>query len=181
MTEKTPGAENATGTGSSVKPKPVKPKAAKPKKTAKSKKNPPRAKKTGRPAWSPSIAERTTVERMKFCGESEAMIARALKVDVDTLRKHCAHELENGYANNRAQVTKLLFEAAEKGNVSAIARLDEMGKISRAAGAVADRGKPKSEPKPAKLGKKEVQQVAAEKVTGKFAVPEGPKLVVSNK
>lgn len=110
------------------------------------------------------------------------MIARALKVDVDTLRKHCAHELENGYANNRAEVTKLLFEAAGKGNVSAIKRLDEMGKLSRAASTYGDRPKPvQQEPKPEKVGKKEEQKIAAQQVSGKFAAPTPPKLVVSNK
>lgn len=125
---------------------------------------------------------------MKFCGESEAMIARALKVDVDTLRKHCAHELENGYANRRAQVTNMLFEAAEKGNAAAIKRLDEMGKISRAAGALKDREAggvvPEAVPAPKseKPGKKQERQAAAERVAaaGKFAPPPAPKLVVNN-
>jgi hypothetical protein len=85
----------------------------------------------GRPEWVPSIDERTSVEHMKFCGESEALIARSMKVDVKSLRKHCRYELENGHANRRRQVIKKLFEAADEGNVSAIKRLDEIGRMSR--------------------------------------------------
>ncbi|NEV75480.1 hypothetical protein DYI24_00090 [Rhodopseudomonas sp. BR0C11] len=123
-----------------------------------------------------------TVEQLKYAGESDAMIARSLKVDVDTLRKHCAYELENGYANRRREVTRLMFEQASKGAGWAIKRLDEIGKVSRAAAAVGDRGKaqPQSPPKPPKLGKKEERQAAAENVGGKFKAPEPPKLVVNN-
>ncbi|MGY4224343.1 hypothetical protein ACVMIH_001704 [Bradyrhizobium sp. USDA 4503] len=183
MTEKPTADENPAEASDRAEAKPAKRKASKPKKRGTSSKSAKRNK-GGRPAWAPSIADRQTVERLKFCGESEAMIARALKVDVDTLRKHCANELENGYANQRAEVTKLLFEAAHAKNVSAIKRLDEMGKVSRAAGSVGERGKPQAAaaaaPKPARLGKKEERQAAAENVGGKFKAPEPPKLVVNN-
>lgn len=183
MTEKPLGGETTVGAELSAAPKPSKARVVKPKKPTKSKKKPARQNKGGRPAWQPSIADRTAVEQMKYVGESDAMIARSLKVDVDTLRKHCSYELENGYANRRSQITKLMFEAADKGNVSAIKRLDEMGKISRAAAAVNERGDPKPDMKPAKLGKKEERQVAAERVasSGKFSPPEPPKLVVVNR
>jgi hypothetical protein len=158
------------------------PKPSKPKKRAKSNKAVANGKKGGRPVWQPSIDERTTVEQMKFCGESEAMIARALRVDVDTLRKHCPYELENGYANRRKEVTAWLFKAAKEGNVSAIKRLDEMGKLSRAAGALSERvNSPPGQAKPTKLGKKEEQQIAATQVGGKFTAPAPPKLVVDNR
>jgi hypothetical protein len=185
MTEKPPASENA-GTGDDrAKPKIRKPRSGKPKKAAKTKKSAARANKGGRPAWQPSIEDRTTVEQMKYVGDSDAMIARALKVDVDTLRKHCSLELENGYANRRKQVISKLFEAAEGGNVSAIKRLDEMGRVTGAAENLRNRGagKPpaaKAPPKVPPPGKKEQLQQAAESVTGKFAAPSAPKLVVNN-
>lgn len=157
------------------------PKAKKRRKAKKRSKKP--AEKGGRPEWRPSIDERTAVEQMKFCGESEATIARSLKVDVATLRKHCDVELADGYANRRRQVTEMLFRAAKDGNVSAIKRLDEMGKISGAAQALRDRASPQTpvkEPKPEKLGKKQERKNAAQQVEGKFAPPAPPKLVVSN-
>lgn len=144
----------------------------------------------GRPKWSPSIDERIAVEQMKFCGESEATIARSLKVDVDTLRRNCPVELADGYANRRRQVTKMLFDAAQDGNVTAIKRLDEMGRISGAAAALKDResggGGPAPvaaiEPKPEKAGKKQERLAAAQLVasSGKFQPPAAPKLVVNN-
>lgn len=188
MTEKPHGDGKAAETETKAPPAPKPPRSAKPKKAGKPKKKPARRNKGGRPAWQPSIENRTLVEQMKYVGESDAMIARALKVDVDTLRKHCAYELDNGYANRRSQITRLMFEAAEEGNVSAIKRLDEMGKVSRAASAMRDRetgaSVPAAEPtpKPAKMGKKEERQAAAERVAaaGKFAPPAAPKLVVNN-
>lgn len=186
MTEKPPEGENAENGGKPAAAKIRKPRAAKPKKSAKSKKPAAGNNKGGRPAWQPSIEDRTIVEQMKYVGDSDAMIARALKVDVDTLRKHCAYELENGYANRRKQVIGKLFEAAEAGNVSAIKRLDEMGKIAGAAESLRNRGtakqpETKATPKAPPPGKKEQMQQAAENVTGKFAAPSPPKLVVSNK
>lgn len=131
----------------------------------------------GRPPWSPSIEDRLAVERMKYCGESEEAIARALKVDVDTMRKHCGEELANGYAQRRRQVIGKLFEQAEGGNMTALNKLVDMGVVSGAQERVQDKTRPA---KPVKLGKKEERQQAAERVTGKYAVPDGPKLVVSN-
>lgn len=173
---------------------PIAPAAAKPaakrKKAKKSKKRSRKkpAAKGGRPQWKPSLEERTAVEQMKFCGESEATIARSLNVDVATLRKHCEVELADGYANRRRQVTKMLFDAAQEGNVTAIKRLDEMGKISGAAEAMRNRGgaaptaaAPVKEPKAEKVGKKEERKNTAAMVEGKFAPPPPPKLVVSNK
>lgn len=159
-------------------PSPVAKKAKKRKRRSKKS-----AAKGGRPKWRPSIEERIAVEQMKFCGESEATIARSLKVDVATLRKHCEVELADGYANRRRQVTKMLFTAAEEGNVTAIKRLDEMGKVSGAAQALRDRAGPKApvkDLKPEKRGKKEERKITAQQIDGKFAAPAPPKLVVNN-
>jgi hypothetical protein len=159
-------------------------KSSAPKKRKKAKRKTAAKKPAGRPQWKPSLDERTTVERMKFCGDSEATIARSLGVDVDTLRKHCPEELENGYANRRRQVVNLLFESAQAKNTSAIKRLDDMGRAAGAAAAVNGRGgkakKPEREPTPEKLGKKELRQQAAAQVGGVFAPPAPPKIVVNN-
>lgn len=132
--------------------------------------------KRGRPTYRPTLKERETVEQMKFCGESENTIARAIGIDVGTLRKHFAEELESGHANRRREVIGYLFEAAASKNVAAIKKLEEMGRVAAASEAVAGREK-----KAAPLGKKEQRKIAAENVGGKFATPAPPKLVVNNK
>ncbi len=131
--------------------------------------------KRGRPAYRPSIEDRKTVEQMKFCGESENTIARALTIDPDTLRKHFADELADGHAQRRKEVIGLMFDSARAGNVAAIKKLEEMGRVAGAAESVRGREKPAP-----KLGKKEERKIAAENVGGKFATPQPPKLVVNN-
>ncbi|ODT22235.1 MAG: hypothetical protein ABS35_15405 [Kaistia sp. SCN 65-12] len=127
--------------------------------------------KRGRPAWKPTLQSRRTVEEMKACGESDNVIARSLGVDVDTLRKHCARELEHGLSNRRREVIGLLFKSARGGNVTAQKRLEEITRTVGAAeefdraardGAGAESG---AAPAPAarqpKLGKKELQREEA--------------------
>jgi hypothetical protein len=135
---------------------------------------PPR--KRGRPAYRPTLEDRQTVEQMKFCGESDATIARALSIDPDTLRKHFADELADGHAQRRKEVIGMLFKSARGGNVAAQKKLEEMGRVSGAAEAL--KGREKKQPK---LGKKEEQKLAAANVGGKFAPPNPPKLVVDNR
>lgn len=132
--------------------------------------------KTGRPEYRVTIEARRIVEEMKFVGESDNTIARALGIDPDTLRKHFVDELADGHAQRRKEVIGLLFKSARDGNVSAQKKLEEMGRVAQASEAVKAREKP--EPK---LGKKEERRIAAENVGGKFATPAPPKLVVSNK
>lgn len=135
--------------------------------------------KGGRPPYKATIEARQRVEEMKFCGESDNVIARALGIDPDTLRKHFEDELQDGHAQRRSEVIGLMFDAARKGNVSAMKRLDEMGRPAGAAEAVKSRtgSAPAAQPRE---GKKAEQQRFAEAVTGKFAPPSQPKLVVSN-
>jgi hypothetical protein len=130
----------------------------------------------GRPPYRPTLKDRIAVEQMKFCGEADAVIARALGIDVRTMQKHFAEELENGHANRRREVIGYLFEAAEAKNVAAIKKLEEMGRVGAAteAGAKREKAAPK-------LGKKEERKIAAENVGGKFATPQPPKLVVDNR
>lgn len=180
-------AEKAPEKASAPAKKAPKPAAKKPAKRKRRSRK--RSSRGGRPQWQPSIDERIAVEQMKFCGESEATIARSLKVDVATLRKHCQVELADGFANNRRKVTKMLFDAAGEGNVSAIKRLDEMGRVSGAAAALEQRAAGAGsapvaapEPKPEKPGKKQERLAAAQLVasSGKFQPPAAPKLVVNN-
>jgi hypothetical protein len=77
-------------------------------------------------AWEPTIDERLTVERMKYCGGSEDVIARSLKIDVRTMRTHCVVELSIGHAQRRRQVIELLFQLAENRNVPAIRTLHKL-------------------------------------------------------
>jgi hypothetical protein len=136
----------------------------------------------GRPPYRPTIEARQTVEEMKFCGESENTIARALGIDVDTMRKHFADELQDGHAQRRKEIIGMLFASARSGNVSAQKHLDGLGRAAGAQDAINRRGE--KQVKPAKLGKKEEQQAAARAVasgTSKFAPPSAPKLVVDNR
>lgn len=140
--------------------------------------NPKTLRKRGRPAYRPTLEDRQIVEQMKFCGESDNTIARALGIDPDTLRRHFVDELADGHAQRRKEVIGLLFTAARNGNVAAVKKLEEMGRAAGAAEAVKAR-----EPKAASVGKKEERQAAAEAVAAgqsKFAPPAPPRLVVNN-
>jgi hypothetical protein len=80
----------------------------------------------------PTPDERQAVERIASEGHGKVLIARAIGVSRDTLRKHFAEELLNGHAQHRREVIAMLFASAERGNVSAMIRLE---KLTRAAGA----------------------------------------------
>ncbi len=130
----------------------------------------------GRPPFRPSIEQRQTVEEMKFCGDSDEVIARAIGIDADTLRKRFADELADGYAQRRKEVVAMLFREARGGNVSAMRRLEEIG---RAANAGPESPAGADVPTP-KAGKKEQQHAAAQAISGIFSPPPAPKLVVNN-
>jgi hypothetical protein len=115
---------------------------------------------------------------MVYCGEDKTVIARALGIDVNTLRKHFTDELLNGHANRRREVLDALFEATKAGNLTAAKRLEEIGRVAAAVERVEDRARPSAAPA---VGKKEARKAAAEAVTGKFAPPAGPTLIVSNR
>lgn len=132
----------------------------------------------GRTPFRPSIEQRQAVEEMKFCGEPEVVIARAIGIDVDTLRKHFADELAGGHAQRRKEVIGMLFKEARGGNVSAMRKLEELGRPPGDQDGSAAR--PADAPRQAKLGKKQEQQQAAEQIAGKYATPPAPRLVVSN-
>jgi predicted transcriptional regulator len=130
----------------------------------------------GRPPFKPTATMRRKVEELVSCGMSQDECARALDISVPTLTKHFEEELANGTAKKRAEVIGMIFRSAKKGNVSAQKKLEEMSRIAGAAEAI--KGREKKVPEP---GKKEQEKIAAANVTGKFAPPAAPKLVVDNR
>lgn len=129
----------------------------------------------GRPAFKATAATRRKVEELVSCGMSQDDVARALGISRPTLAKHFEDELSNGTAKKRAEIIGMLYKAAKRGNVTAQRKLEEMSRVAGAAEAV--KGRETKEPEP---GKKEQEKIAADQVTGKFAPPAAPKLVVNN-
>lgn len=103
--------------------------------------------KGGRPAHKPTTASRREVEELVSCGMSEDDVARAIGLTTPTVRKHYADELLTGRARRRAEVIKLLYRNARKGNVSAQRKLEDMTSLAGIA-------RPREAKEPA-LGKKE--------------------------
>lgn len=81
-------------------------------------------------AFEPTDEQRETVKQMKYFGEPNCVIARALRIDEVTLLTHFAGELVNGPKLLRMEVLKMIIDAAERGDAISAARLEE---ISRAA------------------------------------------------
>ncbi|CAA2142760.1 hypothetical protein HYPP_03781 [Hyphomicrobium sp. ghe19] len=104
-------------------------------------------------------------------GQGEEDIARVIGVSRGTLRKFFKEELATGAAKRRGEVLLAQYRAAVAGNASAQEKFLRKGEITSAADRVAPSEKP---------GKKEAMQTAASNVTGKFAPPPAPKLVVNN-
>lgn len=132
----------------------------------------------GRPVFKATDRLRRKVSECAAVGMSQDDIARAIGCSPPTLAKYFADELTTGAAMKRAEVTQMLFKAARKGNVAAQKHLELKSQSAAAAQSVRDREAP---PKEARLGKKEQQQRAAGEVEGKFAPPEGPRLIVNNR
>jgi len=96
----------------------------------------------------PTEESRLHVEELVCFGMSHEDIAKALGIARNTLLKHFADELANGRPRRRAELARLSFEAARKGNFSAIKRLEEI-----AVGPRVIKGRP--------AGKKEIAAVEA--------------------
>lgn len=115
----------------------------------------------GRPSFVPTPALRRTVERMIACGDTHDVVARALGIDPNTLRKHFESELAHGYAKKRREIVDMLFDGAKKGNASLIKRVEEMTRLAGPAADFEARDPAGTEQKrtrqPVK-GKKEVQR-----------------------
>lgn len=79
----------------------------------------PANKKGGRPPHEPDEVTRASVEAMAGCGIPEADIAKVIRIDPKTLRKHYRDELDTGHIRANAQVAQSLYEQATTGNVTA--------------------------------------------------------------
>lgn len=127
----------------------------------------------GRPAYAPDDETRTKVGLWIAGGIRAEAIAQMLGVSRTAVRQAFRDELATSGAEIKARVLEAAFTKAMEGNVAA------QGKLLARFAAVETAEQPV---KIAKLGKKEVRQAQAEKQTsaGRFAVPQPPKLVVTN-
>lgn len=133
----------------------------------------------GRPPRKWTKPDRDRVMRLRADGWSIERIARLLKTDHETLRKHFAEELEHGADIKTDALLEYAERSAKKGSQASIKWLSERYGAATAARQLEARGNAPIAPpveKPPKLGKKELQQEAAGKVGGKFAPPPPPKL-----
>jgi len=64
----------------------------------------------GRPPHVPTKDLRTIVELLVASGVSNANIAQKLKISVNTLKKHYAEELENGWTNGILDASQAIFD-----------------------------------------------------------------------
>lgn len=114
----------------------------------------------GRPAFKVTDALRRRVSILAAARMPKVDIARALGCDEKTLDKHFSPELTVGIAKRNAEVLVAMFKSARGGNVAAqkawIARQDVMPETPRTPAPA-----PTPEAKPAKLGKKEELEAAA--------------------
>jgi hypothetical protein len=75
----------------------------------------------GRPSYVPSDEDRKKVEALAAVGAARTDIAKMLKIDVKTMRRHFARELETGAIQANAMVCGALFQACTVDrNVNAI-------------------------------------------------------------
>lgn len=114
----------------------------------------------GRPEFVPTVTMRRTVEEMAGDNKSQDVIARALGIKDDTLRKYFPTELANGAAKKHKEALALMWKFAKKGSATLINKLVER---TQAAASVASFDKPESDlpstRKPVvavKRGKKEI-------------------------
>src|SRR5688572_21509988 len=107
----------------------------------------------GRPTFQVTAALQRQVEELVSCGMTEADIAGAIGCSRPSLRTHFRDQLKTGRAKRRAEVVRLLFASARKGNVSAQKKLVDITGIAATA---------RPAPKPNRLGKKEQAELDAQ-------------------
>jgi hypothetical protein len=93
-------------------------------------------------------------------GLSQETIAKAIGIEVETLLKHFAEEMNTGWAKKVAAVVKARYKSATGGNVSAQTKFLEDARAvgaEQALSAPADDRKPRVQP----VGKKEAATEAA--------------------
>jgi hypothetical protein len=84
----------------------------------------------GRPEHKPTAALKRQVQLRTACGWTKEKIAIEIGISVPTLDKHYMVDLETGWTRKRGEVLDMLFQAAKKGNVSAMNRM--LDRIDRA-------------------------------------------------
>lgn len=131
---------------------------------------------SGRHEFAPTDEDREKVRVLKAGGMSNDAIAEVIGISDTTLRKHFSKELDKATAKVRADLLMARYRAAMGGNVTAQNKMIEQVSAGRAQDRVAQR-----EAKAPKIGKKEEQKAAAAAVSGKFAPPAPPKLVIDNR
>lgn len=76
--------------------------------------------KRGRPSFEPTKAQREQVGEWSAAGIPHEIIAQAIGVGIDTLKKYFSHELDFGRHQANVKVAKSLFQmATQEGNVAA--------------------------------------------------------------
>lgn len=126
------------------------------------------------------VAENVAI--LRASGLTVEVIAARVGLSAPTLRKYYLRELEEGPALAQAVLTEAMWRKAKDGNVGAARYIrEEFGKgDAKAAGdRVAERAASVAEREPV-LGKKAERQAAAGRVSGRFATPSAPQLVVDN-
>ncbi|MCW1985346.1 UNVERIFIED_ORG: hypothetical protein M2348_001078 [Sphingomonas sp. R1F5B] len=137
----------------------------------------------GRPAHQWTAENSNKVSLLLACEVKPAQIAKVLGITKPTFYKHYFNEISRaGLAPLMLKAKQLerLNKQAEAGNVAAekalaaMVHAERLAQQARALGGPAPR---RSEPRPAKLGKKEEARAAAQGVDGMFAPPPPPSLV----
>jgi hypothetical protein len=75
--------------------------------------------KMGRPAHTPTQADRDTAKRLSALGCPHEDIAKRLKISADTLTKYYQDELDEGRIDANSAIAGTLFAQAKKGNTAA--------------------------------------------------------------
>jgi len=106
--------------------------------------------KRGRPAFSPTKAQRHQVSVAAGAGMAHEEIALALGISRVTLNKHFGHELSVGAYQRRLEVLSAIHRQAKKGNVAAARAYSQLTPRIAAPPADVDADRPARQ-----LGKKE--------------------------
>ena len=77
-------------------------------------------KKMGRPPWEPTAQDRYRAKTAAMMGMSEIETERFVGKHIDTIKKHCKAELDEGRYGVNSQVANRLFERCMDGEVTAL-------------------------------------------------------------
>lgn len=76
--------------------------------------------KPGTKPWQPTDEERKAIEQMVAIGLNQEQIAIVIGRSVDSLDRHCRHELDAGKLKANAKIGGKLFEKAMNGDTAAL-------------------------------------------------------------